>query len=117
MIRRPPRSTLFPYTTLFRSIGEAGAEDHAIVRVDLAVAVHVDDANVPGLAPERLGEDGILELPDAAELVVVVDLNGIADEPAVSHVVLRAAEQTHDPVPVRGPRQLIGPREAVPIPE
>src|SRR2546427_8617624 len=28
MIRRPPRSTLFPYTTLFRSIlpGRAGAE-------------------------------------------------------------------------------------------
>src|SRR2546427_8275977 len=24
MIRRPPRSTLFPYTTLFRSVGEAG---------------------------------------------------------------------------------------------
>src|SRR5690348_18211247 len=24
MIRRPPRSTLFPYTTLFRSIGTAG---------------------------------------------------------------------------------------------
>src|SRR5258707_7176644 len=24
MIRRPPRSTLFPYTTLFRSIGERG---------------------------------------------------------------------------------------------
>src|SRR2546422_3978271 len=23
MIRRPPRSTLFPYTTLFRSIGQA----------------------------------------------------------------------------------------------
>src|SRR3712207_7920369 len=25
MIRRPPRSTLFPYTTLFRSAGHAGA--------------------------------------------------------------------------------------------
>src|SRR3712207_7098311 len=25
MIRRPPRSTLFPYTTLFRSPGVAGA--------------------------------------------------------------------------------------------
>src|SRR2546422_5394688 len=25
MIRRPPRSTLFPYTTLFRSFGEAEA--------------------------------------------------------------------------------------------
>src|SRR2546430_9640097 len=24
MIRRPPRSTLFPYTTLFRSFGEIG---------------------------------------------------------------------------------------------
>src|ERR1035437_9305297 len=27
MIRRPPRSTLFPYTTLFRSVVAAGAED------------------------------------------------------------------------------------------
>src|SRR5256885_7858687 len=26
MIRRPPRSTLFPYTTLFRSIGEPGTQ-------------------------------------------------------------------------------------------
>src|SRR2546425_1008247 len=26
MIRRPPRSTLFPYTTLFRSPGGAGSE-------------------------------------------------------------------------------------------
>src|SRR2546427_3692368 len=25
MIRRPPRSTLFPYTTLFRSLEEAGS--------------------------------------------------------------------------------------------
>src|SRR2546430_8308160 len=25
MIRRPPRSTLFPYTTLFRSVSGAGA--------------------------------------------------------------------------------------------
>src|SRR5688572_32730840 len=25
MIRRPPRSTLFPYTTLFRSVGLVGA--------------------------------------------------------------------------------------------
>src|SRR5258707_7188391 len=26
MIRRPPRSTLFPYTTLFRSVGELVSE-------------------------------------------------------------------------------------------
>src|SRR2546422_6103075 len=28
MIRRPPRSTLFPYTTLFRSPGDVGIETH-----------------------------------------------------------------------------------------
>src|SRR3712207_7137755 len=28
MIRRPPRSTLFPYTTLFRSAGHAGEGAH-----------------------------------------------------------------------------------------
>src|SRR3712207_7497411 len=28
MIRRPPRSTLFPYTTLFRSHGGAAASGH-----------------------------------------------------------------------------------------
>src|SRR5947199_9425659 len=27
MIRRPPRSTLFPYTTLFRSISDNGSTD------------------------------------------------------------------------------------------
>src|SRR3712207_8227131 len=33
MIRRPPRSTLFPYTTLFRSIGDDFyAHAHASIR-------------------------------------------------------------------------------------
>src|SRR6266571_614093 len=33
MIRRPPRSTLFPYTTLFRSIRRQGPEQHRPVRL------------------------------------------------------------------------------------
>src|ERR1043166_7946522 len=38
MIRRPPRSTLFPYTTLFRSGGETGAKGHRdTITVDPAV--------------------------------------------------------------------------------
>src|SRR2546430_9448495 len=40
MIRRPPRSTLFPYTTLFRSAHES---PHGP-----AIAVHLGDALVPG---------------------------------------------------------------------
>src|SRR3989475_11725915 len=35
MIRRPPRSTLFPYTTLFRSMMHAGMGATRIVREDL----------------------------------------------------------------------------------
>src|SRR3989442_4505756 len=31
MIRRPPRSTLFPYTTLFRSAGDAKREANPLV--------------------------------------------------------------------------------------
>src|SRR3712207_8334595 len=31
MIRRPPRSTLFPYTTLFRSVGTIGLADVDVV--------------------------------------------------------------------------------------
>src|SRR5574341_658276 len=56
MIRRPPRSTLFPYTTLFRSIGEVArrsvgewfgmdrpgtSHDLASLRIDY-IAEHVD---------------------------------------------------------------------------
>src|SRR3989442_8804790 len=40
MIRRPPRSTLFPYTTLFRSRGLA--IDHIVVRTpDSDRAIHL----------------------------------------------------------------------------
>src|SRR5256885_6715096 len=48
MIRRPPRSTLFPYTTLFRSLIEHGAAKvHAGVREPTAV-------QDPDLTPLRL---------------------------------------------------------------
>src|SRR2546427_11440916 len=44
MIRRPPRSTLFPYTTLFRSDLEAVLEDRiAIAGVFVDVRHRVDD--------------------------------------------------------------------------
>src|SRR5258706_10250517 len=41
MIRRPPRSTLFPYTTLFRSRGEVEIVDRcALDHGDVARRVH-----------------------------------------------------------------------------
>src|SRR3712207_8616598 len=45
MIRRPPRSTLFPYTTLFRSGGDGGFLD-SLVGQTACVYVFVD-GNVP----------------------------------------------------------------------
>src|SRR2546429_5726589 len=40
MIRRPPRSTLFPYTTLFRSVLDVGGlPERALLRAAVSVAV------------------------------------------------------------------------------
>src|SRR5438876_5838526 len=46
MIRRPPRSTLFPYTTLFRSLCE-------LLQIDVAAGDHRDDRPVARLPAER----------------------------------------------------------------
>src|SRR5260221_8942383 len=49
MIRRPPRSTLFPYTTLFRSdlvLSQVGVEDQLILgqgRMDQEKCVNCDN--------------------------------------------------------------------------
>src|SRR3712207_8464426 len=42
MIRRPPRSTLFPYTTLFRSAGPRGHRGRRRLRRQLPAAPGVD---------------------------------------------------------------------------
>src|SRR3712207_7807900 len=71
MIRRPPRSTLFPYTTLFRSGGEgpaavlgarpvAGEQHDADPRV-LARVVERAVELVDRLRPERVADLGTVE--------------------------------------------------------
>src|SRR2546427_3242052 len=45
MIRRPPRSTLFPYTTLFRSFLIRGGLQQQTVRFRLAEAVNAIDVH------------------------------------------------------------------------
>src|SRR5688572_30891187 len=46
MLRRPPRSTLFPYTTLFRSYEHALLSDDGQKRLELA------DAICQGISPD-----------------------------------------------------------------
>src|SRR3712207_8712287 len=56
MIRRPPRSTLFPYTTLFRSDPLAALEDHDVVLALLLQLDRCGDAAEPG--PDDRHRDG-----------------------------------------------------------
>src|SRR5256885_7660112 len=65
MIRRPPRSTLFPYTTLFRSRVEGNREARAR-------AVDLDIDHVPIAR-------GVLQLGESEEIgaVVVKVLDGV----------------------------------------
>src|SRR5256886_10097549 len=65
MIRRPPRSTLFPYTTLFRSAAAGGAG---------AIAITIDDGPDPEVTPHVLAllersEEHTSELQSQSNLV------------------------------------------------
>src|SRR3989454_8460856 len=63
MIRRPPRSTLFPYTTLFRS--DRGDDQQAVDPPDVEAARRGDE---PGRHQERIaGEEEADEEPGLGE--------------------------------------------------
>src|SRR2546426_7922888 len=58
MIRRPPRSTLFPYTTLFRSLAgkTRGEGDRVLLRdadVEIPVGEFLREAHQTGSLPHR----------------------------------------------------------------
>src|SRR2546423_15025567 len=69
MIRRPPRSTLFPYTTLFRSfVGRLGAFRIALIAVG-------EGARRFGIAPARvIGlTEPVLRIPGHRVVRVLLD--------------------------------------------
>src|SRR5260370_10701352 len=65
MIRRPPRSTLFPYTTLFRSIG---TERHEARRIDRQLRGRSGRQGDPGQSVFR-SEEHTSELQSHLNLV------------------------------------------------
>src|SRR3712207_7589691 len=82
MIRRPPRSTLFPYTTLFRSDGDL---------------LH---AAVPGVAAAGVGRGAGVGVAVDPQLRVVAPVRpaapgvGVAEEPDPRHLQ-RARSEEH----------------------
>src|SRR2546426_2846440 len=83
MIRRPPRSTLFPYTTLFRSLqqeAELPFEGHGILEPSLqrrAESGHLElvgnlgetQGQEPGALGDRRSEEHTSELQSPCNLV------------------------------------------------
>src|SRR3712207_8074510 len=61
MIRRPPRSTLFPYTTLFRSRGQPGGAARQQPPPGVQPAVGLEVAQL-GAVPAQVGREGGEEL-------------------------------------------------------
>src|SRR2546426_12188798 len=77
MIRRPPRSTLFPYTTLFRSaeVLDGPRQGEGVGRDDAGVAFDVHE----GLVVEILGvDDGRVEIGEQLEFIRAADVVAVA---------------------------------------
>src|SRR3712207_9162173 len=89
MIRRPPRSTLFPYTTLFRSVG-------VVVEAQRQLPAHV---RLPVHRPLARGERAMVQrAPDPAlESGAVEEDARVVDEARRRHrvpVAVRSEEHT-----------------------
>src|SRR5438093_206339 len=86
MIRRPPRSTLFPYTTLFRSnVKESELnlfDKNGIIRVKLGAG---EDGS--GLVLSEGGMDA-----SRGYVQIIARQTGTPDRPATTSITLRAAD-------------------------
>src|SRR2546426_2778052 len=70
MIRRPPRSTLFPYTTLFRSLTLSPMRDAGHVDASATTASNAaTTSSVPGRTRSRRSEEHTSELQSPCNLV------------------------------------------------
>src|SRR5258708_26139138 len=93
MIRRPPRSTLFPYTTLFRSLDPERMAQLGLTVSDVAAAVQEQNATNPA---GRIGRE---PSPRGTQLTIPVVTAGPPPGPP-------PRSPKHDPGP---PAPLPGP--------
>src|SRR5258708_13993849 len=88
MIRRPPRSTLFPYTTLFRSLKRLDTPDKTNGK-----AVYGIDAMLPGMKfatlmacpvfggkVARVDDSAARKLPGVQQIVILDDLVAVVGD-------------------------------------
>src|SRR5260221_4001797 len=102
MIRRPPRSTLFPYTTLFRSVGHSWG---ALVALQYA-AVHPDTTTALIMVDGATGQ--LSQRPDRKS----TRLN--SSHTVISYAVFCLKKKIRDPtVSAKRQRRDRGPRLVV----
>src|SRR5260370_24003259 len=102
MIRRPPRSTLFPYTTLFRSdhgelarqrhlglVGAGAAGDPHGPAFEFRAALDRLGQHEVGSLVKRLAHGGITVLADAAGVVGLAGLILLRRQPEMRPRLLR----------------------------
>src|SRR2546425_9372334 len=84
MIRRPPRSTLFPYTTLFRSVADAGGTELSIL--DASTRLLLWRQALPNFLIEKYSI-----VNQNAFIRAVITVHDVSDRPQYLGTVCRAA--------------------------
>src|SRR3989442_9364230 len=88
MIRRPPRSTLFPYTTLFRSVEKHAAALLEETRADTEIPIFTF-APKKRIAESRRSEEHTSELQSRPHLVCRLLLEKKKTRPSPRHCLTR----------------------------
>src|SRR2546427_9109814 len=88
MIRRPPRSTLFPYTTLFRSAERDAEQVRGGGDRQVLVGHQVQDFALPGRQPRERArsEEHTSELQSQSNLVCSLLLEKKKKHPVLAHL-------------------------------
>src|SRR3712207_1207964 len=109
MIRRPPRSTLFPYTTLFRSIPRVVlADDHPVVLSGLRMLLQAD-RSINVIAACSNGAAALQNIRDHQPEIAVLDiympdltgldvLQAVKEDQIPTRVVFLTASATDDQI-------------------
>src|SRR3989442_8553966 len=121
MIRRPPRSTLFPYTTLFRSEKLFEGKSGRLARVDqlvrLDVPALVEEDVLENAAPQRwqpLGDDGEPATAVAVTEPIDREMADHGDEPGgEAGAVVRLRRVRAQPLQIAFAQGFTHPREHV----
>src|SRR2546430_9388730 len=87
MIRRPPRSTLFPYTTLFRSKnGDMRKSLREAARIELGLRGFLKEGGFKGFTDTFEDLHGLAQLPGIASQRLMADGYGFRSEEHTSEL-------------------------------